>query len=271
MSAAGFSSYTIYVIPKFLGEFDVVRQLAKRNIGSVLFLVALLGVTACSRPDGSVEVHDPFETQNRLTHQTNKDLDRALVRPTSNTYGRIIPAPAQEGVANFASNIDTPRHIMNDILQGQGEDAGHNFFRFLVNTTIGLAGLFDPASSMGLEARPSDFGETLYTWGVPEGSYQELPVIGPSTERHTVGRVVDFVSSPIASAFGSGQQWIPPTSSVLAGLGYRYQVSSTIDAILYDSADSYAQGRSLYLQNRRFRLGAETDDFDFDPYEDFDE
>lgn len=229
-------------------------------------VLGALTLTACSVPDAPVDVHDPYEATNRRIHSFNKGLDSVVVRPTSTAYGIVLPRPVRRGVSNFANYIDTPRFIVNDIAQGNIADAGHNFSRFLVNTVFGL-GVLDVAKSAGIESRRTGFGETLHVWGAREGAYIELPVLGPSNERDAVGQVVDFISNPISGMIDASDEWIPPSANVMDRLGQRYEFGSTIDGLLYESADSYAQTRNLYLQNRRFELGQE-DDFAFDPYED---
>lgn len=236
------------------------------KIHCIAALVAAVTLGACSVPDSPVEVHDPYEATNRRIHEINKGLDSAVVRPTSTAYGIVLPAPVRKGVSNFANYVDTPRFIANDLAQGNIEDGVHNLTRFLLNTVFGL-GVLDFATSAGVESRRTGFGETLHVWGAREGAYIELPVLGPSNERDAVGQVVDFISNPISSVIDASDDWIPPTSNVLDRLGQRYEFGSTIDGLLYESADSYAQTRNLYLQNRRFELGQD-DDFAFDPYED---
>ena len=229
-------------------------------------LLAAVLLSACSVPDQPVEIHDPYERTNRKIHAFNKGLDSVIVRPTSKVYGIALPKPVRRGVSNFANYVDTPRFILNDLAQGNIDDAGHNFARFVLNTVFGL-GVLDMAGSIGVESRRTGFGETLYTWGVREGAYIELPAIGPSNERDAVGQVVDFISNPISGVIDASDEWIPPTANVMDRVGQRYEFGATIDSLLYESEDSYAAARSLYLQNRRFELGQE-DDFAFDPYED---
>ena len=236
---------------------------------SSIALVAVLLATACTRNTENVEIFDPYEATNRNIHAFNKGLDSVVVRPTSTAYGTILPTPVRRGVSNFANYIDTPRFILNDLAQGNIGDAGHNFTRFMLNTVIGL-GVIDFATAAGVESRRTGFGETLYVWGANEGAYIELPVLGPSNERDAVGQVVDFVSNPISSVLDASEDWVPPTANVMDRLGQRYEFGATIDGLLYESADSYAQTRNLYLQNRRFELGGD-DEFAFDPYEVFDE
>ncbi len=232
-------------------------------------LAALLGVAllgACSTPDTPVEVYDPYENTNRKIHAFNKGLDSAVVRPTSKVYGIVLPKPVRTGVSNFANYVDTPRFILNDLAQGNVDDAGHNFARFVLNTVFGL-GVLDMAGAIGVESRRTGFGETLYVWGAQEGAFIELPVLGPSTERDAIGQVVDFVSNPISGVIDASDEWVPPAANVMDRVGQRYEFGDTIDSLLYESADSYAQTRNLYLQNRRFELGEE-DTFALDPYED---
>jgi len=228
----------------------------------------VLGLAACSVPDGPVDVHDPYETRNRKVHEFNKGLDRAVVRPVARAYGTAVPQPVRGGVSNLADYLDTPKYILNDIAQGNVGDAAHNTFRFAFNTVFGL-GVLDPATDAGLERRATGFGETLHVWGAPEGAYLETPVFGPSTERDAAGRIVDIVTNPVSYVLEDDAAYVPTVAGALSGLNARYEFGDTIDSILYESADSYAQSRSIYLQNRRFELGQETDDFEFDPYEDF--
>jgi phospholipid-binding lipoprotein MlaA len=235
----------------------------------VLIISALVLVTACTQAPQGIEIYDPYETANRKTHVFNRGVDKVLLRPASQGYGKAVPNGVQNTVVRFASNVDQPRIIVNDILQGQFVDAFHNTFRFLINSTFGMAGLTDPATEMGLEQRPSDFGETLHVWGSGEGAFVELPLLGPSTTRDTVGRVVDIILNPTRFAYSDEFRAASTVSGSATLVGNRYQFSDFVDEILYESADSYAQSRQLYLQNRRFELGGPANEEDyFDPFED---
>lgn len=243
-----------------------VFPLKVRLIGA-LFGVALLG--ACAAPEVGSQINDPHEATNRATHAENLALDRALVRPVSNTYGTIVPLPVQTGISNVASNLGAPSDVLNNLLQVRIGQAAQNTTRFLVNSTVGVLGIFDVASAMGIPAAPTDFGETLYYWRVPEGSYAELPIAGPSTSRHAVGRLVDVVLNPVSIVLPSPESGFGTAFSVADAFGARYRNSDLIDSVLYESADSYAQARLLYLQNRRFQLRGRDAEVDyFDPYED---
>lgn len=241
-------------------------------VTSSIVRVALLGavilLSACGTPSQPDGINDPYEVTNRKTHEFNRGIDRIVLRPTSNVYGTVVPEPARNGVANFANNLNQPGNVVNALLQGRIENAGHNTFRFVVNTIFGLGGLLDPATDMGLGDRTTDFGETLYVWGVPEGVYGELPVVGPITERHAAGKVVDLFTNPLRTVLEGPEAAAQGAANVASGFGTRYRLSDTIDSILYESADSYAQSRLIYLQNRRFKLGVDSSGTDLDPFED---
>ncbi len=217
-------------------------------------LLMLLGACA-AQPPVAQGISDPNEARNRAIHAANKRGDERFLRPVAHGYGKALPEPVRRSVGNFAGNLDLPKFVVNDILQGSLDDAAHNSMRFLINTTFGIGGIFDPAGQWGLPERSSDFGETLHVWGVEEGNYQELRFLGPSTERDTAGRVVDFFLNPLSYALPTPERYAMPVSAVASRLGDRYRFTETIDSVLYESADSYAQTRLLYLQNRRFQLG----------------
>lgn len=232
-------------------------------------ILAALVLAACSVPDTPTDIHDPYERANRVSHAFNKGADRVFFRPASQLYGNVVPEKARTSLSNAASNLDVPRSVVNDVLQGQGEDAIHNTFRFLLNTTLGVFGLFDPAASFGLEQRETGFGDTLAVWGAAEGAYIELPLFGPSTERDAVGRFVDVLANPVGVVLDDDGDEIAATTSLPSVLNSRFVFTDTVDGILYDSADSYAQLRLFYLESRRFELSGQTSAGNaFDPYED---
>jgi phospholipid-binding lipoprotein MlaA len=242
-----------------------------RSIGQLAPLLALLAVTACTTPDQPVETFDPYEADNRQAHGFNRGVDALALRPAATGYGTLVPMPVRMGVANFSSNLAMPGIVVNDVLQGNPGDALHNGFRFVLNTTLGLGGLFDVATAGGFEERTTDFGETLAVWGAPEGAYVEVPLLGPRTERAFAGDAVDFVLNPVNYVFGFDYAAIIYGARAATVLDNRYALGDTLDDILYNSADSYALLRSLYLQNRRFQLtqgGVGGGEPAFDPYED---
>lgn len=249
---------TDYILDRLFRSFSLIAQ-----------MLAAFALVACSAPNGAVEFHDPYEPVNRVTHGFNKGVDRVFFRPASQVYGTLLPNPVRQGLSNAAENLDAPRSMLNHALQGEGEDAIHNGFRFLLNTTLGVFGIFDPATSFGLEERETGFADTLAIWGVREGAYQELPVFGPSTERDTAGFIVDIVTNPIGAVLPDDSEEIAGFTSLPSVLNSRYAFSETFDSILYESADSYVQMRLYYLESRRFELGGQSGATDaFDPYED---
>lgn len=220
-----------------------------------MVLAAALVLSACGAPPVARGITDPNETANREVHAVNVGLDRAVLRPTSRAYAAVVPPVVRRPVSTLATNLDLPGDIVNDVLQGNVGDAGHNVFRLAVNATLGVAGLFDPASAIGLERRDTDFGETLHVWGAGEGNYVELPVLGPSTERDLAGRVVDAALNPVRMVVPADAQAARRAVNAGAVLDARDRFRDTIDSTLDDSADSYAAARLIYLENRRFRLG----------------
>lgn len=218
----------------------------------VLITIAVL--TACTAPTPDAAINDPFEGANRNVHAFNKGLDRAILRPAGQV-ANVVPDEISDRVTNFADNVGLPGMIANGLLQGDIGGSGTNTFRFIINTTVGIAGLFDPAGAIGLAEESTDFGETLHVWGVGEGAYVELPVFGPSTTRDAVGTLVDLVFDPLEGV-GTDVQLDYGTATRAADLAItRGAFQDTFDGVLYDSADSYAQARLAYLQNRRFELG----------------
>ena len=234
-------------------------------------MAVVVGLSACSTPgpggapDG---VHDPYEETNRRNHEFNLALDRGLVRPAGKGYSNVLPEPVQDTVSNFSSNLSLPGTVVNNLLQGNMGGAVQNSFRFFVNTVFGIGGLGDPASELGVDAVDTDFGETLHVWGVPEGAFVELPFLGPSTERDAVGKVVDLFTNPLSYVLPTPEKYYGTGAGLASKLGDRGRYSDTIDSILYESSDSYAQSRIIYLQNRRFELGSESDGAYVDPYDD---
>ncbi|MFN4155091.1 MAG: VacJ family lipoprotein [Paracoccaceae bacterium] len=239
---------------------------------AVLALAVFTLLAACAQKPAPTGFNDPMEANNRQIHEFNRSVDAAILRPLSGSLRKGPPGPVMQGITNFAQNLDAPGAVVNNLLQGRPHFAVENTLRFALNTTIGIGGLFDPASAIGLHGKTTDFGETLHVWGAGEGNYVELPFLGPSTERDLVGKIVDVGLNPMRYVLPKPEKNIVPVAKVASSLGDRARYSETVDSVLYDSADSYAQARLLYLQNRRFQLGQTAgdagDDAFEDPYED---
>lgn len=243
-----------------------------------LFLAAplalILTLAGCaSQPvmqDG-IRVNDPYEAQNRRVHTFNKAVDRRIIAPVADTLSGDGDGSARGGatnlVINAGSNLSLPGKVVNSLLQGRPEPAIRNFFRFAVNTTLGIGGLLDPAGKdFGLPEQDTDFGETLAVWGFPEGPYLELPILGPATGRDAAGKVGDLLIDPLYHLLHRDGAWAVFGLRVASKAGERARFGDTVDSVLQGSADSYAQLRLIYLMHRRHELnegGA-----DIDPYAD---
>ncbi|HEY0274728.1 MAG TPA: VacJ family lipoprotein [Paenirhodobacter sp.] len=215
-------------------------------------------------------IDDPYEGGNRGIHAFNKGFDEVVFKAAPG-HPRSIDNRFTRSVSNVGSNLGLPGRIVNSALQGRPEPAVKNTFRFLINSTIGIAGIFDPAgTAFGLPAEYTDFGETLAVWGVHEGPYVELPLYGPSTARDALGTGVDLVMDPVGAALKGTDLLVSQTATVAGKAADRKIYGDTVESILYDSADSYAQARLVYLQNRRYHLsGQENNDANsWDPYTD---
>ena len=164
---------------------------------SLLSLCLLLLCGCAALPPGSKrDPRDPWERMNRSFYKFNDVLDRAIVKPTAKGYTHL-PQPMQTGVHNFFDNLNYPITIVNDLLQGQVVPFFSDIGRFVFNTTVGLGGLFDPATAAGMQKNNRDFGQTLGKWGVPKGPYVVVPIFGPYTVRDGIGAVtVDYYANP---------------------------------------------------------------------------
>ena len=209
----------------------------------------------------SGEVKDCFEKVNRGIFAFNQGLDNAIFEPLAKGY-RKLPVPIRHGTGNVLDNLSTLMTIPNNILQGKIKEAGQNTVRFVVNTTLGILGIFDPASGLGFDASDKeDYGQTFGTWGIGEGCYLVLPILGPSTARDAIGT--------IGSTIGGGDPWYNVTvkndthyftdfdyygSSATNGINFRAKNIESFENLEQNSMDFYASVRSLYLQDRKQKI-----------------
>ena len=221
-----------------------------------------LALSACAGPpvEGQL-VADPYEGLNRGVHSVNKGLDRAVLRPAAQGYDLVTPSLFQHIFGNVFSHLSLPGVFINQLLQGDGEEALVTFGRFAVNTIAGAGGTLDPATEFSLPRENTDFGITLATWGVEEGAYIELPLFGPSTTRDAVGTLVDMAFQPTTYVTGGVEVTIATaTASAVEIVHNRNRNAALIDDLLYNSEDSYISLRASYIQNRRRQVsGGETD------------
>ena len=230
-------------------------------------IIIVTSLASCTNNTTNSTIFDPYEDTNRKTHSFNKSLDKFLLRPASNTYVAIIPNPIVTGISNFSSNLELPDTILNGILQLDSEGISKNTGRFLINSTVGLLGIFDVASSIKMYGKNTNFDQTLYTYGIREGAYTEIPAFGPNTERSTASLIMNFAINPYGGVFKGAQKIIPTTAKVLDLMGKRHKYSDVIEGVLYKSDDSYSQSRQIYLERMRFNFERKLDDGVYeDPY-----
>ncbi len=232
-------------------------------------MLASLGACASGQTNlAEGEVYDPLESTNRAIHEFNIALDQLVVGPVAEVYGTFIPKDIRTIVENTARNLGEPNAFVNHVLQGDGDSAGTTLLRFVLNSTVGVGGMADPAADMGLFQQPTDFGETLAAWGVDEGAFLVLPVLGPSTVRDAVGIVVDLAIDPMNYVITREQAYYMLALKGVNLIGKRNTYDDLISLLLYESADSYAAQRLSYMQNKRYVVsGGETEIEDLeDPY-----
>jgi len=205
-------------------------------------------------------VKDCFEKLNRGTFALNQGLDKVIFKPVAKVY-RSLPSPVRNGTSNALVNLSSLITIPNNVLQGEFKKAGINTGRFVVNTTVGILGIFNVAKKIGFsEYEKEDYGQTLGVWGVGPGCYVVLPVLGPSTVRDTTGSFMNLVGGdPWYNASVSGNnQYLKDSdyaaTKILTGIDFRAKNLETIDNLEKNSMDFYASIRSLYLQDRQRKI-----------------
>ena len=209
--------------------------------------------------------YDPWEKFNRKVHTFNNAVDRTIARPLARGYVKVVPRPVRLGVGNFFSNLGEPITALNSLLQGKPKQAGQSLGRFLLNSTLGIGGIFDPASDAKLPRKNEDFGQTLGVWGWKRSRYVELPLFGPRTIRDVFGLVGDAPLSPIRQVEND------KTRFFLQGLqlvDVRAQLLS-IDALREGAVDEYALFRDSWLQRRNYQIGDDRKKSDDDNLPDY--
>ncbi len=217
-----------------------------------LLPVLLLSLAGCATvPAGSEHPGDPWEPYNRAVYEFNDGFDRYLLKPATETYVAVTPALIQTGVSNFFANLDDVRNSVNNLLQGRPLAAGSDLLRLALNTTLGIGGLVDVASEMGLRKHNEDFGQTLGVWGVGSGPYFMLPFLGPSSVRDTAGLYGDYYASPTSYLDQNETRWGLRAVNVL---DVRASVLK-IERVLGDGFhDRYATLRDAYLKRRESQV-----------------
>ncbi|MDD9901182.1 MAG: VacJ family lipoprotein [Alphaproteobacteria bacterium] len=246
-------------------------QPAKKILSLTLAIAITLGATVtatgCAR---SVDPHtgmktssinDPLEPVNRAVFTFNNALDIVLIEPVAYVYSTFVPPFAQTGIRNFMRNLRSPFLVANSLLQGNINGAGVATARFLINTTAGIGGLVDVAGMNGLAYQQEDLGQTLAVWGMGDGFYLVLPVIGPSSARDIIGTTAEAYGDPLRIwTHKTGRDWVYYTRNAVEGLDNRAQLLDAIADLRRNSLDYYAAVRSAYAQKRRALIHNENPD-----------
>ncbi|HTR85794.1 MAG TPA: VacJ family lipoprotein [Reyranella sp.] len=237
--------------------FKSVAAWARGGAAAIIAASVLLG--GCATHDtGAAEVWDPLETPNRFIFSINRAVDLIAIRPMAVVYKQWVPEPAQRGLHNILENLGEPLTAINEVVQGNPGRAGTTLGRFLVNSTIGVVGIFDVASSMGMPKTNEDMGKTIgYYAGVePEngGFYVVLPLIGPSNARDGVGLAIDAAADPfniVTFAISNDVGWIAAAARYGATvIDTRSRTLFALDDLEKNSVDYYAALKSAYTQQR---------------------
>jgi phospholipid-binding lipoprotein MlaA len=221
----------------------------------LLIVGAALALSGCATQDPeALAQHDPWESSNRAVFDFDIKLNNAVVTPVAKFYRSAVPEVARDGIHNALTNLNAPVVFVNDSIQGDGTKATDTFGRFVINSTVGVAGLIDVATKIGIPYHDNDFGITLGKGGAAEGSYLVLPFVGPKPPRDLVGTGVDIAFDPLTY-----MTWNNSTlyTMIRAGLTVLDSSAANIDAvesIQRSSIDFYATTRSLYRQNRNAQI-----------------
>jgi phospholipid-binding lipoprotein MlaA len=232
------------------------------RIRAALCLVVLtVGLAACGPPaarglhNEARTDYDPLQPLNRKIFWFNDHVDQYVLAPVARGWDRIAPDVVERSVANFFVNIRSPIVILNDLLQAKPKNAASDVGRFAVNSTVGVVGLFDYATPLGLEQHSEDFGQTLGWWGLPAGPYLMIPLLGPSNVRDTAGMIGDSASA-IAPWFVSWWILVPPRAA--EAINARALLLEQVDEAKRASFDYYVFVRDAYLQHRNALMNDRT-------------
>lgn len=216
-------------------------------LGAVLTCLTLTG---CASQDLRPDPRDPLERVNRVTFAFNEGVDKVIGKPAARTYRKITPRVVRTGVSNFWENISTPGTAINQLLQGKWRESGSDTARFLLNTVVGVGGIFDPATAVGLEKHDEDFGQTFGRWGVGAGPYFILPIFGPSSVRDSVALFPERYVDPVNYINHNGWRW---GLDAFRLLDRRTRLLPATDA-LEQTYDKYGFMRNAYFQQRAYAI-----------------
>ncbi len=237
-----------------------------RSVFKFSLVAAILLMTGCATTNQSAGVSDPLEGYNRAMYQFNDAVDTAILKPVSQGYDAVVPDPISHGVSNFFSNLNDITVIINDLLQGKFYQAYRDTHRFVLNTTVGVGGIFDVASLSGLNKNNEDFGQTLGVWGAEPGAYVVLPFFGPRNVRDSFGLVGDMFTDPVMYVEGDDARFALIGTRVIDNRANLLKAEKVLDEA---AIDEYTYVRDAYMQRREHLVfdGNPPED-DFDVFED---
>lgn len=220
---------------------------------AVLLLALFLG--ACSTPSAeSLAQNDPWEATNRDIFAFDTWVEHNVARPVAEGYRAVVPEPARDGVHNMLNNLHSPVILANDVLQGETKKAARTLGRIVINSTIGIGGIFDVAAKIGIPYHDNDFGITMGQGGIWEGSYLVLPILGPRPPRDLIGGFVDGAFDPLTYAHFPGRHELLTARTPVSFLDFEDRHMDEVQDIERSSLDYYASVRSLYRQRREAQI-----------------
>lgn len=231
---------------------DFNRSFLRTLFVLAIFIGSVSVLAACSSSDNSSSIPDPMEDVNRVILKMNENTDKNIILPLAKGYRKVTPDFVRGAVRNFLSNLNSPIIIGNEILQGDITGAGNATARVIINTLAGFGGILDLAEMGGIEEQPEDFGQTLATWGVGDGMYIMLPLLGPSSLRDATGALVDGYADPVRLyLFNIDEEPLHYTRVGVGLLAKREELIEVVDDLRRNSFDYYAAVRSAYFQHRQ--------------------
>ena len=245
---------------------STVFTLMIRSASALVVGLSLLASGCATVPNAKKDPRDPFERVNRVTYKFNDSVDRAVLRPVAKGYKKVTPRFVRTGVSNFFDNLGQPTVIISDLLQAKFKPALSDTGRFLMNTTIGIGGLLDPATAAGLDKNDEDLGQAFGKWGIGPGPYLVIPLMGFSDLRDGIGGIGEIYTNP--NHYVERDAW----RYSITGLGLINMRAGLLDTeqALANTYDKYAFIRNVYLQRREYLVtdGAASPAVDEEPLED---
>lgn len=262
LNESGDSFFGVQVVSMWIFHPLQGDTVLSRILRASLVTASLAAAVSCTAltddPDAraaATEANDPLQPFNRTMFAFNSTVDSGILEPAARIYRGAVPAPARQAIGNALDNLSEPITLMNDLLQGEFVRARETTVRFVLNSTIGLGGTVDFMSEVGIKRHKEDFGQTLAVWGVPEGPYLVLPLLGPSNFRDLAGYGVDSFADPVNRTFrGNDAKWAPWARAGADAVHTRSELLDQLEELERTSIDYYTTVRSVYRQRRQSEI-----------------